>query len=58
MIPLFYRPEQSSDAAESFSPSAGKPKLVIEDWLSRPEIAQIFRLNHLLRQRTSFCWCA
>jgi acetoin utilization deacetylase AcuC-like enzyme len=40
MIPVFYRPEQSSDAAESFSPSAGKPKLVIEDWLSRPEIAQ------------------
>lgn len=39
MIPVFYRPEQSSDAAESFSPSASKPKLVIEDWLSHPEIA-------------------
>jgi len=40
MIAVFYRPEQSSDAAESFSPSAGKPRLVIEDWLSHPEIAQ------------------
>src|SRR5215475_12581602 len=39
MIAVFYRPEQSSDAAESFSPSAGKPKLVIEDWFSHPEIA-------------------
>src|SRR5215510_85099 len=40
MIAVFYRPEQSSDAAESFSPSAGKPRLVIEDWLCHPEIAQ------------------
>ena len=45
MIPVFYRPEQSSDAAESFSPSAGKPKLVIEDWLSRPEIAQHIQIK-------------
>lgn len=40
MIPVFYRPEQSSDRASSFSPSAGKPKLVIDDWLSRAEISQ------------------
>jgi acetoin utilization deacetylase AcuC-like enzyme len=40
VILVCYRPEQSSDSAESFSPSAGKPKLVLEDWLSRPEIAR------------------
>jgi acetoin utilization deacetylase AcuC-like enzyme len=45
MIPIFYRPEQSSDAAGSFSPSAGKPKLVIEDWLSHPEIAQYIQIE-------------
>ncbi len=45
MIPVFYRPEQSSDAAVSFTPSAGKPKLVIEDWLSRPEIAQYIQIE-------------
>src|SRR3954452_17819762 len=45
VIPVFYRPEQSSDAAESFSPSAGKPKLVIEDWLSHPEIAQYIQIE-------------
>jgi acetoin utilization deacetylase AcuC-like enzyme len=45
MIPVFYRPEQSSDAAESFSPSAGKPKLVIEDWLSHPEIAPYIQID-------------
>jgi acetoin utilization deacetylase AcuC-like enzyme len=45
MIPVFYRPEQSSDAAESFSPSAGKPKLVVEDWLSHPEIAQYIQIE-------------
>src|SRR5262245_26854765 len=45
MIPVFYRPEQSSDAAESFSPSAGKPKLVIEDWLAHPEIAQHIQIE-------------
>ena len=38
MIPVFYSPEQSCSAAVAYSPSAGKPKLVVEDWLSRPEI--------------------
>src|SRR5262249_26941660 len=45
MIPVFYCPEQSSDAAESFSPSAGKPKLVVEDWLSHPEIARYIQIE-------------
>ena len=45
MIPVFYRPEQSSDAAQSFSPSAGKPKLVVDDWLSHPEIAQHIQIE-------------
>jgi acetoin utilization deacetylase AcuC-like enzyme len=39
MIPIFYRPEQSSNAAKSYSPSAGKPALAVKDWLSIPEIA-------------------
>jgi acetoin utilization deacetylase AcuC-like enzyme len=33
-VPVFYRPEMVADA-ESFSPSAGKPRLVVEDWLER-----------------------
>ena len=40
MIPVFYRPEQSCAAAVSYSPSAGKPKLVLSDWLARPAISQ------------------
>lgn len=32
---LFYRPEQSAANASSFSPSAGKPALVVADWLRR-----------------------
>jgi acetoin utilization deacetylase AcuC-like enzyme len=45
MIPIFYRPEQSSTATNSFSPSAGKPRLVIEDWMGHPEIVQAIRLE-------------
>lgn len=32
MIPVFYHPSQSCDAAVGFSPSAGKPAQVIADW--------------------------
>ena len=32
MIPVFYRPEQSCDAAVGYSPSAGKPAQVVADW--------------------------
>jgi acetoin utilization deacetylase AcuC-like enzyme len=39
MIPVFYRPEQSCDEAVRLSPSAGKPALVISDWLSAPSIS-------------------
>lgn len=39
MIKVFYRPEQSCTQANSFSPSAGKPALVMKDWLSRERIA-------------------
>ena len=39
MIPVFYRPEQSCDEAVRLSPSAGKPALVISDWLSTPSIS-------------------
>jgi acetoin utilization deacetylase AcuC-like enzyme len=45
MVPVFYRPEQSSTAAVEFSPSAGKPKLVIEDWLLEPAIRQHIRIE-------------
>jgi acetoin utilization deacetylase AcuC-like enzyme len=33
-VPVYYRPEMVADV-ESFSPSAGKPRLVVEDWLER-----------------------
>lgn len=39
MIPVFYRDEQSATSNSSFSPSAGKPALVMQDWLSNPDIA-------------------
>jgi acetoin utilization deacetylase AcuC-like enzyme len=32
---VFYRPEQVASNASSFSPSASKPALVVEDWLHR-----------------------
>jgi acetoin utilization deacetylase AcuC-like enzyme len=44
-IPVFYRPEQSCDAAVGYSPSAGKPAKVMADWLSRPEIATSIRVE-------------
>lgn len=34
---VFYRPEQVARTS-SFSPSALKPQLVVEDWLNRPEL--------------------
>jgi len=39
MIPVFYRPEQSCDDAVRLSPSAGKPALVMADWMSMPAIS-------------------
>lgn len=39
MLPVFYRPEQSCDEAVGYSPSAGKPALVMKDWLSNSDIA-------------------
>lgn len=45
MIPVFYRSEQSCTAAVAFSPSAAKPKLVVEDWLIRPEIAKHIQIE-------------
>ncbi len=32
---IFYRPEQVASNTDAYSPSAYKPKLVVEDWLSR-----------------------
>ena len=32
---VFYRPEQTARNAGTFSPSAGKPALVVQDWLAR-----------------------
>ncbi len=45
MIPVFYRSEQSCAAAVDYSPSAGKPKLVVEDWRSRPVIARHIQIE-------------
>ena len=32
---VFYRPEQTARNAGTFSPSAGKPALVVQDWLAK-----------------------
>jgi acetoin utilization deacetylase AcuC-like enzyme len=32
---VFYRPEQTARNSGTYSPSAGKPALVVQDWLSR-----------------------
>jgi acetoin utilization deacetylase AcuC-like enzyme len=45
MISVFYRPEQSCTAAVDYSPSAGKPELVVKDWVSRPEIAKHIQIQ-------------
>lgn len=45
-IPVFYRPEQSCDQANSYSPSAGKPALVMQDWLKHSEIAPRIQVEH------------
>ena len=37
-LSVFYRPEMSSTAATGISPSAGKPKLAVEDWLDNTDI--------------------
>ena len=37
---VFYRPEQCARNAESYSPSAGKPALVVADWLQRGLIGE------------------
>jgi acetoin utilization deacetylase AcuC-like enzyme len=34
MIPIFYDPRQQVDDNTSYSPSAGKPRLVVERWLN------------------------
>ncbi len=45
MIPVFYRPEQSCDDAVRVSPSAGKPSLVIADWMSSTTISAHSEIN-------------
>lgn len=44
-IGVFYRDEQSCREANSYSPSAGKPALVIADWLSNDQIAPSIEIN-------------
>lgn len=44
-IPVFYDPRQSTAAANSFSPSAGKPALVMKDWLTNPDIASAIEVK-------------
>lgn len=38
-VKVFYRPEQSVTLNKSYSPSAGKPEKVVNDWLSQPTVA-------------------
>lgn len=45
MIPVFYRPEQSCASNESYSPSAGKPRQVVADWLAQPHIATHIKIE-------------
>jgi acetoin utilization deacetylase AcuC-like enzyme len=50
-IPVFYRPEQSADqGTEQYSPSSGKPAMVVRDWLKhfgdRIEIAHFSQASH------------
>jgi len=45
-IPVFYRPEQTAQGHDSYSPSAGKPALVAADWMSNPEIAPHVIFEH------------
>ena len=45
MISVFYRPEQSCASNESISPSAGKPRQVVADWLARQDIADHIRIE-------------
>jgi acetoin utilization deacetylase AcuC-like enzyme len=42
---VFYRAEQNARNAESFSPSAGKPREAVQDWLQRKLIAPEDVLN-------------
>ncbi len=44
-IGVFYRDEQSCKEANSYSPSAGKPAMVIADWLSNDHIAPCIEIN-------------
>lgn len=37
-IPVFYRPEMSCASNESRSPSSGKPRLAVDDWLSLSDV--------------------
>lgn len=47
-IPVFYRPEQSCSVDVGFSPSAGKPALIVADWLSSPDIAPYIEIETFL----------
>lgn len=41
-LKVFYNPKQQVEDNKSFSPSAGKPRLVLESWISkRPDLIQV-----------------
>lgn len=44
-LPVFFRQEQSSKAAASYSPSAGKPALVMADWLGNDKLAPLLEVH-------------
>lgn len=45
MINIFYRPEMVATSNISSSPSAGKPKEVVEDWLTNKNTAPFMQIN-------------
>ncbi len=54
VIPVFYLPELSCDT-NSYSPSAGKPALVMKDWLSDPTLPRSLRSSRLSLPANESC---
>ncbi|MBC7435077.1 MAG: hypothetical protein H7332_03290 [Bdellovibrionales bacterium] len=54
-LKVFYRPEMSAPANDLYSPSAFKPKLVVEDWLANAVLADAIEVQHFSpAQRSHF----
>jgi len=58
MIPIFYRPEQSCAEVVRLSPSAGKPAMVVSDWLSAPMISAAIEVRSFEPATTDVLYAA